>query len=75
MSDRAPYFDLHGTETPDPAMTVHRGNEYVNNPGSSANPKADFKAHYGNQHVPRPTNAAAKRVDHAKVMGQVLRAK
>jgi len=31
--------------------------------------------YYGNQHVPKPNNSAAMKVDHAKVMGQVLKAK
>lgn len=45
--------------------------DYPNN----QHPGYPNKIHYGNQHVPHPTNAAAKKVDHAKVMGQTLRAK
>lgn len=42
---------------------------------NSQNPKPHAPIYYGNQHVPHPTNAAAKKVDHAKVMRQVIEAK
>jgi len=42
---------------------------------NSQNPRPHDKAFYGSTPVPHPTNSAAKRVDHAKIMGQVMDAK
>lgn len=45
--------------------------EFPNEPEKMAH----AKPYYGNQHVPHPCNERAKKVDHAKVMEQVRKAK
>ena len=39
------------------------------------NPEPHVPAYYGSNRVPHPCNEPAKKVDHAKVMRQILQAK